>query len=335
MELPKFMKAMVLEKPGAPLIEKQLPVPSITGEEVLVKIIACGVCRTDLHIADGDLKNPKLPLILGHEIIGTVVRLGKDVKSLKVGDEVGISWLGYTCGHCKYCRDNLENLCDNAVFTGYLKDGGYAEYTTVHHQYCFHMDPKYMNPAGAPLLCAGLIGYRSYRMMGPGPVNIGIYGFGAAAHILIQIAVFQGKKVFAFTRENDKETQVFARKLGAEWAGGSNEHAPAMLDAAIIFAPAGELVPKALRDTDKAGQVICGGIHMSPIPSFPYEILWEERKIQSVANLTRRDGTEFMKAASEASVKVEAEIFPLSEANTALDKMRKGKIRGAAVLVTS
>ncbi len=301
--------------------------------QVLIKIIACGVCRTDLHIVDQELNAPKLPLILGHEIVGMVVKLGESVSDLKVGDLVGVPWLGYTCGKCKYCLRHQENLCENAKFTGYTLDGGYAEYTVAYARYCFPISAEYANASGAPLLCAGLIGYRSYSMLPSHAEHIGFYGFGAAAHILVQLANYQNKKVYAFTRAGDKAAQSFALQMGAVWAGSSEEQAPVKLDAAILFAAVGSLVPKALRDVDKGGTVICGGIHMSDIPSFPYSILWEERSIQSVANLTREDGQHFLALAAEAHIHTHTIPYNLEEANEALGALRKGKFEGAAVLV--
>ena len=333
MQLPFTMQAMVLEKQKEPLILKTVDVPSPSSQQVLVKIIACGVCRTDLHITDGELKHPKLPLIIGHEIVGVVVKKGSAVTKLNEGDIVGIPWLGYTCGKCKYCLRGKENLCENALFTGYTIDGGYAEYTVAYEQYCFLLDEKYANASGAPLLCAGLIGYRSYSMIDKNAENIGIYGFGAAAHLITQAAIYQHKKIYAFTRDGDITAQQFALSLGAVWAGDSSKPAPVKLDAAIIFAPVGSLVPKALRDVDKGGIVVCGGIHMSDIPSFNYDILWEERSIQSVANLTRKDGEEFLKLAAEANIKTETKLFQLHEANEALQQLREGKFSGAAVLI--
>jgi len=291
------------------------------------------VCRTDLHIVDGELQYPKIPLIPGHEIVGIVTKRGEKVTKLNEGDAIGISWMGYTCGHCKYCGRGQENLCENARFTGYTIDGGYAEYTVAHEQYCFPLSSRYANASGAPLLCAGLIGYRSYSMINKAAEKIGIYGFGAAAHILIQVAIYDGKKIFAFTREGDTSAQEFALKLGAVWSGDSRQMPPQQLDAAIIFAPVGNLVPKALRDIDKGGIVVCGGIHMSDIPSFPYHILWEERAIRSVANLTRKDGNGFLKIAPQVPVETETQLYRLQEANKALDDLRSGKIHGAAVLV--
>ncbi len=331
--LPANMKAMVMEVQGRPLVSKILPMPVPAAQQVLVKIIACGVCRTDLHIMDSELSHPKLPLIIGHEIVGTVAQLGTEATKLKLGDLVGIPWLGYTCGHCKYCLRNQENLCENALFTGYTMDGGYAEYTVAYQDYCFPLASMYGNPSGAPLLCAGLIGYRSYSMVRQDAKRLGIYGFGAAAHILIQVARHQGKEIYAFTRDGDTKTQAFATSLGAVWAGDSTTASPELLDAAIIFAPAGQLVPKALKDVDRSGSVICGGIHMSDIPSFPYELLWEERMIRSVANLTRKDGHEFLALASQVPVKTETTLFQLHQANEALAALRNGKINGAAVLV--
>lgn len=332
MQLPETMRAMVLEQAKQPLLLKIVPVPSPTENQVLVRIIACGVCRTDLHIVDGELNKPKLPLIIGHEIVGTVVKTGRDVTRLNEGDVIGIPWLGYTCGQCKYCHNEKENLCENALFTGYTIDGGYAEYTVAHEKYCFPVSEQYANASGSPLLCAGLIGYRSYTMVGKNVTNLGIYGFGAAAHILIQLAIYQGKKIFAFTREGDKDAQAFALRLGAVWAGDSSQSPPEKLDAAIIFAPVGNLVPRALLEVDKGGVVVCGGIHMSDIPSFPYNILWEERVIRSVANLTRRDGEEFLKLAPMVPIQTQTQIFPLQKANEALESLRSGKIHGAAVL---
>lgn len=333
MQLPSTMQAMVLEQQGQPLVLKTLPIPQPLDKQVLVKIIACGICRTDLHITDGELTHPKLPLIIGHEIVGMVVKKGSAVAVLKEGDIVGIPWLGYTCGKCKYCLQGKENLCENALFTGYTINGGYAEYTVANEQYCFPLDKKYANASGAPLLCAGLIGYRSYSMIDEAAETIGIYGFGAAAHLIAQAAVFQRKKIYAFTRDGDLKAQQFALQLGAEWAGDSSKPAPVKLDAAIIFAPVGNLIPKALQNVDKGGKVVCGGIHMSDIPSFSYDILWEERSIQSVANLTRKDGEAFLKLAAQANIKTETKLFQLHEANEALQELRTGKFNGAAVLM--
>ena len=325
---------MLLEKAGHPLkpVERETPIPQ--AGQVLLKVRACGVCRTDLHIADGELNSPKLPLIPGHEIVGTVEALGDDVKDISKGQRVGIPWLGHTCGRCHYCADKRENLCDNAKFTGYTLDGGYAEYTVADHRYCFPLPEKYDDIHAAPLLCAGLIGYRSYRMARDA-VRIGLFGFGAAAHIIAQVAIHENKKVFAFTRPGDTNAQVLAIELGAYWAGDSGQPSPEPLDAAIIYAPAGDLVPAALRDTVKGGVVICAGIHMSDIPTFPYAILWGERVVRSVANLTRADGIAFMRAAEEIPIKTSVELFELDQANEALTKLRAGKINGAAVLQIS
>jgi len=332
MNLPATMQAMIFETVGQPLVYKTLSLPVPAATQVLVKVIACGVCRTDLHIVDGELEHPKLPLIPGHEIIGVIVKIGSEVTKLNKGDTVGIPWLGFTCGQCKYCMRGQENLCVQAGFTGYTIDGGYAEYTVADYRYCFPLTPQYANAASAPLLCAGLIGYRSYRMIGEYAEKIGIYGFGAAAHILIQVAIRQGRKIFAFTRPGDKKAQQFAMQLGAQWTGDSSQPSPEPLDAAIIFAPAGELVPKALQDTDKGGIIVCGGIHMSDIPSFPYKWLWNERMIRSVANLTREDGEAFFKQIIETSIQTETQLYPLYKANDALNDLRNGRIHGAAVL---
>jgi alcohol dehydrogenase, propanol-preferring len=331
--LPPAMLAMVMEAPRRPLVAKTLPIPVPSTQQVLVKVIACGVCRTDLHVVDGELSNPRLPLVPGHEIIGRVVRTGSEVTNLHPGDVVGIPWLGYTCGHCRYCRRDQENLCENALFTGYTLDGGYAEYTVAFAHFCFPLPPEYANASGAPLLCAGLIGYRSYCMTGQDVRHLGIYGFGAAAHILIQVALYHGQSVYAFTRDGDREAQDFARRLGATWAGDSSMPAPHLLDASIIFAPVGSLVPLALRSSDKGATVVCGGIHMSEIPAFTYDILWEERVVRSVANLTRRDGDEFLDLAPRVPVKTTTQTFPLRQANEAISALREGRIHGAAVLV--
>jgi propanol-preferring alcohol dehydrogenase len=328
-----LMRAMVFEKAKEPLKLYEVPIPEPAENQVLVKIKACGVCRTDLHIVDGELNKPNLPLIPGHEIVGYVVGTGNKVNGIKSGDIVGIPWVGYTCGYCKYCKKGKENLCENAEFTGYTINGGYAEYTVANAQYCFPLPDNHSGPEAAPLLCAGLIGYRSYRMTDPSAQNIGLYGFGAAASILIQVAIHQGKKVFAFTRPGDTASQQFAFKLGAFWVGDTSQVPAEKLDAAILFAPAGDLVPKALKVTDKGGSIICGGIHMSDIPSFSYDLLWEERIIRSVANLTRDDGNEFFELLKNTPVKTETEFFKLEDANLALDKLRKGNIQGAAVLI--
>ncbi|HEY8896082.1 MAG TPA: zinc-dependent alcohol dehydrogenase family protein [Niastella sp.] len=329
----RLMNAMVLEKQGLPLVCKTLPVPEPAANQVLVKVIACGICRTDLHIIDGDLIEPKLPLILGHEIVGKVAAIGSDVEGLHLNDIVGVPWVGHTCGKCKFCKTGKENLCDNALFTGYTIDGGFAEYTVADGRFCFLLNPEKNKPGTAPLLCAGLIGYRSYRMISKNAKNIGIYGFGAAAHIITQVAVAQGKNIYAFTRQGDESSQAFALKMGACWAGASDQNAPVKLDAAIIFAASGELIPKALQDVDKGGEVICGGIHMSKIPSFSYDLLWEERSIRSVANLTREDGMSFFNMVEEWPVHTQTEIFQLRQANEAIEKLRLGQINGAAVLV--
>jgi propanol-preferring alcohol dehydrogenase len=300
----------------------------------LIRVHACAVCRTDLHVVDGELIEPKLPLIPGHEIVGTVDNLGEDVERFKIGDRVGVPWLGWTCGACSYCQSGRENLCDRAKFTGYTLDGGYAEYTAADQRYCFPIPSSYSDAEAAPLLCAGLIGYRSLVKAGDGK-RLGIYGFGAAAHIVAQVARYQQREIYAFTRPGDEDAKRFALGLGAVWAGGSNETPPEKLDAAIIFAPVGELVPHALRAVGKGGAVVCGGIHMSDIPSFPYSILWEERSICSVANLTRRDGEEFMALAPKVPVRADVQTFPLKEANEALARLRSGQIQGAAVLVTA
>jgi propanol-preferring alcohol dehydrogenase len=332
MNIPERMRAMVLEKKGERLKELTVSVPDINADQVLIKIKACGVCHTDLHIVDQELTNPRLPLIPGHEIVGQIVKAGDNVKKFKVNDRVGVPWLGYTCGHCRYCKRDRENLCINAKFTGYTIDGGYAEYTAAYQDYLFRVPDYYGDAEAAPLLCAGLIGYRTYRMAGESIENLGIYGFGAAAHIVAQIAASQGKKIYAFTRPGDKEAQEFAKKLGAVWAGDSTQSPPVKLDAALIFAPAGALIPAALRASDKGATIVCGGIHMSEIPSFPYNLLWEERVIRSIANLTRTDGEELLKIAPQIPVITEITTLPLKKANEALDLLRAGKVEGAFVL---
>ncbi len=332
--LPATMRAMVLEAPQRPLVLRELPVPEPGPGEVLLRVEACGVCRTDLHIVDGELPAPRLPLIPGHQIVGRVARLGEGVTRFREGDRVGVPWLAETCGTCRYCRRGQENLCPNARFTGYTRDGGFAEFTTARADYCYPLpDDVYDAPHAAPLLCAGLIGYRTYRLAGPHIERLGLYGFGAAAHLIIQVAVARGQQVYAFTRSGDTAAQAFARKLGAVWAGASTERPPEPLDAALIFAPVGALVVEALRSVDKGGVVVCGGIHMSDIPSFPYRLLWEERVIRSVANLTRQDGEEFLKLAPTIPVRTEVTCFPLEEANEALRRLRGGQLQGAAVLV--
>ena len=326
------MRAMVLEKIRQPLALRDLPKPKPGHGQLLVRVNTCAVCRTDLHIVDGELPNPKLPLILGHQIVGRVEQIGESVDGFATGDRVGIPWLGWTDGDCIYCRSDRENLCDRAKFTGYTIDGGYAGFTVADARYCFHLPPDYGDAEVAPLLCAGMLGYRSYRKTGDAR-RLGIYGFGNAAHLIAQVALYQRKEIFAFTRPGDKAGQDAARSLGAVWAGGSDEMPPEKLDAAIIFAPVGALVPAALRALAKGGIVVCGGIHMSDIPSFPYVDLWNERVISSVANLTRRDGEEFLKIATRIPVKTKVKTFPLEEANTALEKFRAGKLDGTAVLV--
>jgi propanol-preferring alcohol dehydrogenase len=332
-EIPKLMRAMVLEKPGGPLKARLKSTPEPVPGQVLVQVQACGVCRTDLHILDGELKDARLPLIPGHEIVGKVVALGSGVQDLRLGDRVGIPWLGFTCGKCRYCLKGQENLCENPQFTGYSINGGYAQYTVADAHYCFPLPAAGSPAALAPWMCAGLIGYRSYRLAGDQVQHLGVYGFGAAAHIITQIAVYQGKQVYAFTSPGDLEKQAFARRLGAAWAGGSNELPPHELDAALIFAPVGALVPAALRAVGRGGVVVCGGIHMSDIPAFPYALLWQERMVRSVANLTRQDGKELLKLAQKAGVKAEVQEYPLEQANQALDDLRRGKVQGAAVLV--
>jgi propanol-preferring alcohol dehydrogenase len=333
MQIPETMHAMVLHKSGTPLVYKRIPVPKPGPGQVLLRVRACGVCRTDLHVVDGELPNPKLPIIPGHEIVGSIIQTGARVNAFRVGDRIGVPWVGHTCGSCFYCRSGRENLCDEPGLTGYTLDGGYAEYAIADQKYCFHLPESYSDTAAAPLLCAGLIGYRSYRMAGERAERLGIYGFGGAAHIVAQIAAHEGKEVFAFTRPGDTNAQTFARGLGAAWAGDSTEMPPEPLDAAIIFAPIGSLVPSALRATVKGGTVVCGGIHMSDIPSFPYQILWEERVVRSVANLTRKDGEELLDIAPKVPVQTEVEVFPLVQANEALDRLRDGNIQGAAVLI--
>jgi len=325
------MNAMLLEKVGAPLRMRDIPVPIPQPGQVLLQVCACGVCRTDLHIHDGELKNPKLPLILGHQIVGIVAELGAGVEALQVGQRVGVPWLGSACGVCPDCTVGHENLCDAARFTGYHLDGGFTEYTVANAAYCFPLPPEYTDVEAAPLLCAGLIGYRALRMAGDAR-HIGLYGFGAAAHILAQVACYQGRTVYAFTRPGDHHGQRFALRLGAAWAGDSDMSPPQRLDAAILFAPVGELVPVALRSVVKRGRVICAGIYMSPIPSFSYDLLWGERAIQSVTNLTREDGLAFFDMARKTPIHVVTERFPLREANTALMALRQGQLQGAAVI---
>jgi propanol-preferring alcohol dehydrogenase len=327
------MRAMVLNAPRTPLRPADLPLPAPGPEQILLRVHACGVCRTDLHVVDGELTEPKLPLVPGHEIVGTVAARGERVERFALGDRVGVPWLGYTCGVCRYCRAGRENLCDRARFTGYQIDGGYAEHTVADQRFCFPLPAGYSDAQAAPLLCAGLIGYRSLVLAGDAR-RLGIYGFGAAAHIIAQVARHQGRAVYAFTKAGDQEGQQFARELGAVWAGGSDQLPPEELDAAILYAPVGSLVPAALRAVAKGGTVVCAGIHMSDIPSFPYHLLWGERTVRSVANLTRRDGQEFLALAPRVPVRTEVQTFPLAQANEALARLRSGQVRGAAVLLT-
>jgi propanol-preferring alcohol dehydrogenase len=326
------MHAMVLDAPGRTLQARELPCPQPGPDQLLVKIAACAVCRTDLHVVDGELPDPKLPIIPGHEIVGRVSACGTHVQNFSVGERVGIPWLGWTCGHCSYCLSGHENLCVNAKFTGYQIDGGYAEYTVADARYCFRIPDMYSDAEAAPLLCAGLIGYRALKMTGD-VERVGIYGFGAAAHIVAQVLRHQGKKLFAFTRRGDTAAQEFAIRMGATWAGDSDVTPPEELDAAIIFAPVGALVPAALRAIRPGGIVVCGGIHMSDIPSFPYDILWREKRLVSVANLTRKDAEEFLALAPLVPIRVTTELFRLSQANTALENLRNGNLMGAAVLI--
>lgn len=327
------MKAMVLSQPDRPLSFAEVALPDLKPNQLLLRVLACGVCRTDLHVYDGELSQPKLPLILGHEIVGRVEAAGQNAAGFTRGERVGVPWLGATDGTCPYCRRGQENLCDQAGFTGYTLDGGYAEYTVADQRYCFRLPDRYPDANAAPLLCAGLIGYRAYRMAGDNAEHLGIYGFGAAAHIIAQVAVQQGRTVYAFTRPGDRRGQEFARSLGAAWAGGSDEQPPHRLDAAILFAPLGALLPQALSAIDKGGRVICAGIHMSDIPSFPYRLLWEERQVISVANLTRQDGIEFMQVIAAHPVHTRVKTYPLAEANRALSDLRAGVFEGAAVLI--
>lgn len=328
------MYAMVMEKQGERLRHVELPIPQPQPNQVQIKVHACGICRTDLHVVDGDLKHPTLPVIPGHQIVGTVTKLGEKVSAFKMGDRVGVPWLGATCMHCDYCLSGQENLCDDPHFTGYQLNGGFAEYCVADSRFCFPIPTDYPDAQAAPLLCAGLVGNRSLRKTGTAK-RLGIYGFGAAAHIVTQVALYQQREVYAFTRPGDVEAQNFAKKLGASWAGDSDQTPPHLLDAAIIFAPNGELVPLALRAVRKGGTVVCGGIHMSDIPSFPYEILWGERTLCSVANLTRADGEEFLALAPKIPVKTEVHCYPLIKTNEALDDLRHGRFTGAAVIVMS
>jgi propanol-preferring alcohol dehydrogenase len=323
---------MLLDVPGRPLRLADVPDAEAGPGQLVLRVRACGVCRTDLHVADGELAEPKVPLVLGHQIVGEVVETGAGAQRFGAGDRVGVPWLGWTCGDCRYCRSGRENLCGAARFTGYTLDGGFAELAAADERFCFSLPEAFGDVAVAPLLCAGLIGFRTLRLAGDAE-RIGLYGFGAAAHIVCQVARRQGRRVFAFTRAGDEEAQRFARELGAEWAGDALGPAPDELDAALVFAPAGELVPAALRAVARGGTVVCGGIHMSDIPSFPYELLWGERVLRSVANLTRRDGEELMAFVREAPVRTETQPYPLERANEALDDLRAGRVRGAAVLV--
>jgi len=325
------MQAMILDEPGRPLRAADVEAPQPEAGQALVRVEACGVCRTDLHVVDGELPDPKLPLVPGHQIVGRVTETGAGAELLGAGDRVGVPWLGWTCGRCRYCLSGRENLCDRGRFTGYQLDGGYAEYAAVDERFCLPLPEDYPDEQAAPLLCAGLIGYRALRMAGDAEC-LGLYGFGASAHIVCQVAGFQGRRVFAFTRGDDSEAQEFARELGAEWAGDALGPSPEELDAAIIFAPSGELVPAALAAVAKGGVVVCAGIHMTDIPAFPYERLWGERVLRSVANLTRRDGEEFLALAPRVPVRTHVESYPLGRAQEALDRLRAGEVRGAAVL---
>ncbi|MEP7049228.1 MAG: zinc-dependent alcohol dehydrogenase family protein [Pseudomonadota bacterium] len=325
------MRAMVLEAPHEPLREQRVPRPRLGYGQLLIRVRACGVCRTDLHVCDGELARPKLPLVLGHQIVGTVAAIAQGVEGFTEGQRVGVPWLGRACGDCRYCGSDRENLCDQAQFTGYQVDGGYAEYAVAEPRFALPLPGSFSDLQAAPLLCAGLIGYRALSMTGQAE-RLGLYGFGSAAHIVAQVAAFQGRRVFAFTRPGDLKNQAFAQKIGAVWAGGSDLAPPEELDAAIIFAPAGTLVPRALRAVGKGGTVVCAGIHMSDIPSFPYEALWGERSLRSVANLTRRDGLEFLELAPRVPIHTEVQSYPLSDANRALADLRNGAVSGALVL---
>ncbi|MCE5294313.1 MAG: zinc-dependent alcohol dehydrogenase family protein [Chlamydiales bacterium] len=326
------MRAMVFEKPKTPLRLLNVPIPAIGPGQVLLKNEACGVCRTDLHIVDADLTHPKLPLILGHQIVGRVVQVAEGCTRFKVGDRVGVPWLGKSCGHCSYCQAGKENLCDNGLYMGYQLDGGYAEYTAAYEEFIFAIPDKYTAVEACPLLCAGLIGFRTLKLSGSAQ-KLGFYGFGAAASLLAQVAVYQGKSVYAFVKPGDEKGKAFAKQLGAVWAGGSDEPSPVPLDAALIFAPAGELVPEGLKNIKKGGCIVCAGIHMSNIPEFPYSLLYGEKTLQSVTNLTRVDGQEFFEIVKDADIKTYVTTYPLEEANQALDDFRAGKLKGSAVLV--
>lgn len=332
MDIPKKMRAVLLETPGKPLRLAELPVPRPGPGQVLLAVHACGVCHTDLHIVDGELSHPQLPLVLGHQIVGVLVESGKGATRFRKGERLGIPWLGWTDGSCRYCLRGQENLCEQARFTGYDLNGGFAEYTLADERFCFPLPASYGDVEAAPLLCAGLIGYRTYRMAGEQVENLGIYGFGAAAHIIAQIAKHQGRKIYAFTRPGDAAAQQFALRLGATWAGNSTQDPPEKLDAALIFAPVGPLVVAALKATSKGGAVVCGGIHMSDIPSFAYDLLWGERVVRSVANLTRRDGEEFLALAAQVRVKTDVTVFPLERSGEALEQLRDGRFTGAAVV---
>jgi alcohol dehydrogenase, propanol-preferring len=326
------MRAMLLDAPHTRLHLAELPVPIPGPGQMLLKVLACGVCHTDLHILDGELTSPKLPLVLGHQIVGTIEKCGQGESRFRTGERVGVPWLGATDGTCRYCQRGQENLCDHPSFTGYHVDGGFAEYTLADERFCFPLPPAYSDLGAAPLLCAGLIGYRSYRLAGANVETLGIYGFGAAAHIITQVAKHEGKKVFAFTRPGDQPAKDFALRKGADWAGDSTQMPPEKLDAALVFAPVGPLVVAALKATHKGGVVVCGGIHMSDIPAFQYSLLWEERVIRSVANLTRQDGAEFLALASQISIRTDVKVFPLDQAGEALEQLRNGQFTGAAVV---
>lgn len=326
-----MMRALVLARPGEPLQMRQVEKPVPKSGEILIRVHMCAVCRTDLHVVDGDLKEPKLPIIPGHEIIGIVEAVGTAATKFSVGDRVGVPWLGWTCGTCSFCRSGRENLCDAALFTGYTIDGGFAEYVAADERFAFALPSAFSDEKAAPMMCAGLIGYRSLKATGSAQ-RLGLYGFGAAAHIIAQVALHQGREVYAFTKPDDQETQDFALALGCQWAGGSDQAPPVPLDAAVLFAPVGDLVPLALKAVNKGGIVVCAGIHMSDIPSFPYNILWQERTLTSVANLTREDGVAFLALAPEVGIDITTRIYPMSQANQALDDLRHGRFDGAAVL---
>lgn len=325
------MRAMVLEQAGHPLVLKEIPCPIPNLFEVLIKVRTCGVCRTDLHIVDGELSAPKLPLILGHQVVGVVDKVGEKVTKHQLGDRIGVPWLGGTCHNCEFCLSDRENLCDHAVYTGYLRDGGYAEYCTAHEDYALKLPVEYDDLHSAPLLCAGLIGYRAFRLAGSAK-TLGFYGFGSSAHLLLQVAKALGREVYVFTRPGDDKTQAFAYSLGAMWAGGSDQLPPVALDAALIFAPVGALYPQALKAIKKGGKVISAGIHMSDIPSFPYALLWEERSLSSVANLTRQDGIDFLQLVKNLHLQIAVTSFSLEDANQALDAIRNGTVEGSVVL---